>query len=319
MRAVRKDYFLDHDHSAYVDQWDWERAITAEDRTLEYLTATVRVDLGGDQGRRGVPPRALAGARRPRYPAASGRADLRARGGHPRGVPRPAAQAAGDGVPSGSSGGLHLRDRLAACRRLPARAARSRLRRLVDRDALGGRAADARPERRHPRLEPGHPPPARADVGRDPRDQGGASSASCGCPGSSTSSSFRTTRRSCETRSRSRSAAGIGQSRTMMLLLRKAHLGEVSVTVWPQVLKDMCGRGTSASSSSAQEYGSGCSADATPVLFGLDRCPASARSVVLRARRVPPVRGSTSRPRPFTAPQAPERSRTAASRPRSPA
>ena len=24
MRAVRKDYFLDHDHSAYVDQWDWE-------------------------------------------------------------------------------------------------------------------------------------------------------------------------------------------------------------------------------------------------------------------------------------------------------
>ncbi|MFZ0139413.1 MAG: aspartate--ammonia ligase, partial [Candidatus Sulfotelmatobacter sp.] len=28
MRAVRKDYFLDHDHSAYVDQWDWERVIT---------------------------------------------------------------------------------------------------------------------------------------------------------------------------------------------------------------------------------------------------------------------------------------------------
>jgi aspartate--ammonia ligase len=34
--------------------------------------------------------------------------------------------------------------------------------------------------------------------------------------------------------------AGIGQSRTMMLLLRKAHLGEVSVTVWPKVLKDLC-------------------------------------------------------------------------------
>ncbi len=34
--------------------------------------------------------------------------------------------------------------------------------------------------------------------------------------------------------------AGIGQSRTMMLLLRKAHLGEVSVTVWPHVLKEMC-------------------------------------------------------------------------------
>ena len=37
MKAVRKDYFLDHDHSAYVDQWDWERAITAEDRNLDHL------------------------------------------------------------------------------------------------------------------------------------------------------------------------------------------------------------------------------------------------------------------------------------------
>ena len=33
---------------------------------------------------------------------------------------------------------------------------------------------------------------------------------------------------------------GIGQSRTLMLLLKKAHLGEVSVTVWPKVLKDIC-------------------------------------------------------------------------------
>jgi aspartate--ammonia ligase len=33
---------------------------------------------------------------------------------------------------------------------------------------------------------------------------------------------------------------GIGQSRTFMLLLGKAHLGEVSVTVWPKILKDMC-------------------------------------------------------------------------------
>jgi aspartate--ammonia ligase len=33
---------------------------------------------------------------------------------------------------------------------------------------------------------------------------------------------------------------GIGQSRTMMSILKKAHLGEVSVTVWPKILKDMC-------------------------------------------------------------------------------
>ncbi|GIK55886.1 MAG: aspartate--ammonia ligase [Chloroflexi bacterium] len=41
MRAVRKDYFLDHDHSAYVDQWDWERTITEDQRNLEFLTAVV--------------------------------------------------------------------------------------------------------------------------------------------------------------------------------------------------------------------------------------------------------------------------------------
>jgi aspartate--ammonia ligase len=35
---------------------------------------------------------------------------------------------------------------------------------------------------------------------------------------------------------------GIGQSRTSMLLLRKAHLGEVSVTVWPRILKEMCAK-----------------------------------------------------------------------------
>ncbi|HUS73778.1 MAG TPA: aspartate--ammonia ligase, partial [Sedimentisphaerales bacterium] len=33
---------------------------------------------------------------------------------------------------------------------------------------------------------------------------------------------------------------GIGQSRTFMLLLKKAHIGEVSATVWPKILKDMC-------------------------------------------------------------------------------
>ena len=42
MRAVRKDYFLDHDHSSYVDQWDWEKVITAKDRNIEYLKSTVR-------------------------------------------------------------------------------------------------------------------------------------------------------------------------------------------------------------------------------------------------------------------------------------
>jgi aspartate--ammonia ligase len=42
MRAVRKDYFLDHDHSSYVDQWDWELVITEEQRNLNYLKEVVR-------------------------------------------------------------------------------------------------------------------------------------------------------------------------------------------------------------------------------------------------------------------------------------
>ena len=42
MRAVRKDYFLDHDHSSYVDQWDWELAITPEQRNLDYLKEVVK-------------------------------------------------------------------------------------------------------------------------------------------------------------------------------------------------------------------------------------------------------------------------------------
>ncbi len=42
MRAVRKDYFLDHDHSSYVDQWDWEKRIATKDRNLDYLKDTVK-------------------------------------------------------------------------------------------------------------------------------------------------------------------------------------------------------------------------------------------------------------------------------------
>jgi aspartate--ammonia ligase len=41
MRAIRKDYFLDHDHSAYVDQWDWELAITEDQRNLQLLKQVV--------------------------------------------------------------------------------------------------------------------------------------------------------------------------------------------------------------------------------------------------------------------------------------
>ncbi|MEY8533559.1 aspartate--ammonia ligase [Blautia pseudococcoides] len=41
MNAIRRDEELDNLHSAYVDQWDWEKIITAEDRTIDYLKDTV--------------------------------------------------------------------------------------------------------------------------------------------------------------------------------------------------------------------------------------------------------------------------------------
>ncbi|MBR6627706.1 MAG: aspartate--ammonia ligase [Lachnospiraceae bacterium] len=42
MSAIRRDEDVDNIHSIYVDQWDWEKIITKEDRTLDTLIATVK-------------------------------------------------------------------------------------------------------------------------------------------------------------------------------------------------------------------------------------------------------------------------------------
>lgn len=42
MNAIRADEEFDNTHSVYVDQWDWERVITREDRTLDFLKSIVR-------------------------------------------------------------------------------------------------------------------------------------------------------------------------------------------------------------------------------------------------------------------------------------
>ena len=41
MNAIRKDETLDNLHSIYVDQWDWEKVINKDDRNLSYLFDTV--------------------------------------------------------------------------------------------------------------------------------------------------------------------------------------------------------------------------------------------------------------------------------------
>ena len=42
MNAIRRDEALDNIHSIYVDQWDWEKIITREDRNLDYLKRTAQ-------------------------------------------------------------------------------------------------------------------------------------------------------------------------------------------------------------------------------------------------------------------------------------
>ncbi len=46
MNAIRRDEELDNIHSIYVDQWDWEKVITADQRTEEYLEKTVNKIYG---------------------------------------------------------------------------------------------------------------------------------------------------------------------------------------------------------------------------------------------------------------------------------
>ena len=46
MNAIRRDEELDNIHSVYVDQWDWEKVITREERTREYLIDTVKKIVG---------------------------------------------------------------------------------------------------------------------------------------------------------------------------------------------------------------------------------------------------------------------------------
>ena len=49
MNAIRRDEALDNLHSVYVDQWDWEKVIAPRDRNAEYLKDTVRTIVGALQ------------------------------------------------------------------------------------------------------------------------------------------------------------------------------------------------------------------------------------------------------------------------------
>ncbi len=241
MRAVRKDYFLDHDHSAYVDQWDWERVIIPEQRNVEFLKLMVgkiwKVLIGAEKFALELFPE----LRNPRYPNLPEELTF-----------------------------LHAEELLAMYPDLPRKRRETVILQKYPAIFIIGIGWP---------LKDGYPHEMRAadyddwvtDTSREThRDTHGLNGdilvwnhvtqrrhelSSMGIRVNA-----ETLRKQLEMSNLLDNlkfpyhqgiihnvlplsiGGGIGQSRTLMLLLRKAHLGEVSVTVWPKVLKAMCSK-----------------------------------------------------------------------------
>jgi aspartate--ammonia ligase len=241
MRAVRKDYFLDHDHSAYVDQWDWERVITSEQRNLQFLKKIVsriwKVLVGAENFAQSLFPH----LRDYRYPNLPEELEF-----------------------------FHAEEILDMYPDLPRKQRETAI--LQEHPAIFIIGIGSP-------LKDGYPHEMRAadydDWITDTHDQTGKNTH--GLNGDILVWNHVTQRRhelssmgirvTAETLKKQLKLAGqldflklpyhqailshqiplsigggIGQSRTLMLLLRKAHLGEVSVTVWPKILKDICAK-----------------------------------------------------------------------------
>ena len=239
MRAVRKDYFLDHDHSVYVDQWDWEKVITPAERDVDYLVHTVQAIWRVLRGAEAKVQMRFPQLRTDRYP------DL------PEHITF-----------------LHAEEILERYPNLPRKQRETRI--LQDFPAvfiigIGWTLADGYP---HEMRAADYDDWVSETVSADGRPMHGLNGdilvwnpvthrrhelSSMGIRVNA-----ETLRQQLELTGQLAwltlpyhrgivsgelplsIGGGIGQSRTQMLLLKKAHLGEVNVTVWPQVLKDMC-------------------------------------------------------------------------------
>ena len=239
MKAVRKDYFLDHDHSSYVDQWDWEKVITADQRNLAFLTDTVQRIW-----------KVLKGAEEyafDRYPQLD---DPR----YPR-LPEELVF-------------IHAEEILEMYPDLPRKQRETKI--IQEYPAvfiygIGWTLADGYPHEMRAADYDDWVTDTSAETGRDTHGLNGdilVWNPVTRRRHELTSMGIRVTK---ETLVQQLEASGqmdyleqpyhqaimndeiplsigggIGQSRTYMLLLRKAHLGEVSVTVWPDQLKSVC-------------------------------------------------------------------------------
>ncbi len=241
MRAVRKDYFLDHDHSAYVDQWDWEQVIAADQRNLDYLKDTVRRIWSVLRGAEAHIQRKFPQLKDDRYPNLPEEITF-----------------------------IHAEELLDRYPDLPRKQRETRILQEIPAIfiiGIGWTLADGYPHEMRaadyddwttptttPRGGPAHG--LNGDIlVWNPVTRRRHELSSMGIRVDSS-----TLRRQLEYTGQLdwlelpyhrgitdgtlplSIGGGIGQSRTQMLLLHKAHLGEVSVSVWPDVLKEMCAR-----------------------------------------------------------------------------
>jgi len=241
MRAVRKDYFLDHDHSAYVDQWDWERAIVSEERNLEFLKSIVRKIWKAIVGAEKYAQELFPVLRDPRYP----------------------------NLPENLTF-LHAEEILEMYPDLPRKQRETQVLQKYPAIFIIGIGWP---------LKDGYPHEMRAadyddwitdtseETGKDTHGLNGDilvwnhvtrrrhELSSMGIRVNATTllrqlemshlmdnSHFPYHQAIINDQLPLSIGGGIGQSRTLMQLLRKAHLGEVSVTVWPDILKQMCAK-----------------------------------------------------------------------------
>jgi aspartate--ammonia ligase len=239
MRAVRKDYFLDHDHSSYVDQWDWERVITPDQRNLQFLTDIVRkiwkVVTGAEQHVLEMFPK----LNDPRYPP----------------LPRELTF-------------LHAEDVLAMYPDLPRKQRETRVLQkypAIFIIGIGWVLKDGYPHEMRAADYDDWVTPTTSEDGRPMHGLNGdilVWNPVTKRRHELTSMGIRVTKETLRQQLEISGqldflklpyhqailndqiplsvGGGIGQSRVVMYLLRKAHLGEVSVTVWPRELKRIC-------------------------------------------------------------------------------
>ena len=239
MRAVRKDYFLDHDHSAYVDQWDWEKVITEDQRNLEYLKETVRKIWKVLKGAQNQAEKLFPQLKTAKYPSLPDEITF-----------------------------LHAEDILEKYPDMPRKARETAILQKYPAIFIIGigwvlkdgyphemRAADYDDWITETRSEDGRPMHGlNGDIlVWNPVTKRRHELTSMGIRVNSSSLKkqleitgqldflkFPYHQGIVNKELPLSIGGGIGQSRTYMLLLKKAHLGEVSVTVWPKILKDLC-------------------------------------------------------------------------------